>query len=239
MPTPAPENNRYQNTMKTLYILALSLLVSLAPNLTATAAEQTVSGRVIGGYRILPVPAGRDKINFTVYRGDYIKFSYNEQLGPQPFALPVLKYQQTITPSPEKSPFFKMKKAGTYVFTLGDRAGTLTVVELVRPNYTELTAAQAAELLKNIRPFILDVRTPREYKQFSIKGAHLLPIGQLQARIKELEAYKNDDVFVYCATGNRSTVASKILADAGFKRIYNLRYGAYDWARRGFPIVKH
>ena len=56
--------------------------------------------------------------------------------------------------------------------------------------------------------------------------------------IKALKAYKNDDVFVCRATGNRSTVASKIMADAGFKLIYNLRYGAYDWTRRGFPIVK-
>ncbi len=225
--------------MKNIWILTLTFLISLTATLNTTAAESTISGQVIAGYRVLKVSPGRDQLNFTVFRGDYIKFGYDEELGPQPFAIPELKYKQTIAPSPEKSPFFKMKKAGTYAFTLGDRAGTLRVIELVRPNYTELTAAQAAELLKNIQPFILDVRTPQEYKQFSIKGAHLLPIGQLQARIKELKAYKNDDVFVYCATGNRSTVASKILADAGFKRIYNLRYGAYDWARRGFPIVRH
>ncbi len=226
--------------MKTLALFLLVFLLSPAAAFTSTAAaQQRLSGEVIAGYRVLPVAESQDQLNFTVYRGDYIKFSYDSKLGPLPFVLPELKYKQTINPAPEKSPFFKMKKAGAYGFTLGDRAGTLTVIELVRPNYTELTAAQAAELLKNLKPFILDVRTPQEYKQFSIKGAHLLPIGQLQARIGELEAYKNDDVFVYCATGNRSTVASKILADAGFKRIYNLRYGAYDWARRGFPIVKH
>jgi len=225
--------------MKTIQIIVLTLLVSMTAALNTTAAEQTVSGRVIAGYRILQVPTGREPINFTVYRGDYIKFSYDQKLGPLPFEVRELKYKQTIAPAPEKSPFFKMKKTGTYGFTLGDRTGTITVIELMRPNYTELTAAQAAELLNNIKPFILDVRTPGEYKQFSIKGAHLLPIGHLQARIAELEPYKNDDIFIYCATGNRSTVASKILADAGFKRIYNLRYGAYDWARRGFPIVRH
>ncbi len=225
--------------MKNTWMLVLALLVSITVPFNTTAARETVSGRVIAGYRVLQVPTGQSRLNFTVFRGDYIKFSYDGKLGPQTLTVPELKYKQTINPAPEKSPFFKMKKAGAYGFTLGGRPGTLTVTELVRPNYTELTAAQAAELLKNLKPFILDVRTPQEYKQFSIKGAHLLPIGQLQARIGELEAYKNDDVFVYCATGNRSTVASKILADAGFKRIYNLRYGAYDWARRGLPIVKH
>lgn len=222
--------------MKSLYILLPILLAAL--NLTATAAEQTASGRVIAGYRVLQVPSNLERLNFIVYRGDYIKFSYDEKMGPLPFAAQDLKYGKTIHPSPEKSPFFKMKKAGSYAFSLGNHTGTITVVELIRPNYTELTAARAAEVLNNIKPFILDVRTPGEYKHLSIKGSHLLPIQLLQARIKELEPYKNDDVFVYCATGNRSTVASKILADAGFKRIYNLRYGIHDWARRGFPVVK-
>jgi rhodanese-related sulfurtransferase len=44
-------------------------------------------------------------------------------------------------------------------------------------------------------------------------------------------------ILIYCATGNRSTVASRILADLGFKRIYNLRYGVYDWARKGHPYA--
>jgi len=128
-----------------------------------------------------------------------------------------------------------MKMVGNYPFILGDAGGAITVVELVRPNYTEVTAAEAAQLLQNLHPFILDVRTPGEYQQLHIEGTTLIPIQQLQARIGELESKKHEDVFIYCATGNRSTVASRILADRGFKRIYNLRYGVYDWARKGYP----
>jgi len=89
--------------------------------------------------------------------------------------------------------------------------------------------------LNNLHPFILDVRTPQEYRQIHIEGTYLIPIQQLQARIEELESKKHEDIFIYCATGNRSTVASRILADRGFKRIYNLRYGVYEWASQGHP----
>ncbi|MEZ4900830.1 MAG: rhodanese-like domain-containing protein [Spirosomataceae bacterium] len=34
---------------------------------------------------------------------------------------------------------------------------------------------------------------------------------------------KNKPVFVYCAAGGRSTKASQILKEAGFKTIYNLQ----------------
>ncbi|BCO09089.1 hypothetical protein GF1_14650 [Desulfolithobacter dissulfuricans] len=216
----------------------LLLLVSFLTLPVDSQSGERVSGRIVGGYRILTVPPMEKTYDFTVYRGDYIKFRYDSRLGPLLFSVPELGYRQIVQPDPGKSPYFKMKKAGSYAYTLGDYTGTIRVIELVRPNYTEVDAAQGARILANLKPFILDVRTPKEYAQLAIKGAHLLPIQLLQARIGELEAYKNDDIFVYCATGNRSTVASKILADHGFKRIYNLRYGIYDWARRGYPIVK-
>ncbi len=195
-----------------------------------------VSGKIITGYRVLTVDPAAEDSRFTVYRGDYIKFRYPEEFASLAFVVEELKYKDTLFPDPAKSPFFKMKATGTYSFSLGDTGGTITVVDLVRSNYTEVTADEAAELLKNLDPFILDVRTPGEYQQIHIEGTHLIPIQQLQARIGELESKKHEDIFIYCATGNRSTVASRILADRGFKRIYNLRYGVYDWARKGYPF---
>ncbi|WP_457574677.1 rhodanese-like domain-containing protein [Desulfolithobacter sp.] len=221
------------NRFSTLLLLVVVFCLSVDSQST-----ELISGRVVGGYRILTVPPMEKIYDFTVYRGDYIKFRYDSSLGPLPLTISELGYRQTVQPDPDKSPYFKMKKAGAYAYTLGEYSGTIRVIELVRPNYSEVNAAQGARILANLKPFILDVRTPKEYAQLAIKGAHLLPIQLLQARIGELEAYKNDDIFVYCATGNRSTVASKILADHGFKRIYNLRYGIYDWARRGYPVIR-
>jgi len=197
--------------------------------------SEAISGKIITGFRVLDVDPASDNNNLTVYRGDYIKFRYPAKFASLSFAMEELKYKDTLFPEPAKSPFFKMKTVGTYAFTLGEAGGNITVVDLVRPNYTEVTADEAVELLKNLNPFILDVRTPMEYEQVHIEGTYLIPIQQLQARIGELESRKHEDIFIYCATGNRSTVASRILANRGFKRIYNLRYGVYDWARKGHP----
>jgi len=214
-------------------IFIISIVLGLAS--FNSYATENVSGDVENGFRILGVNPKQPDNNFTVYRGDYIKLRYPDSFQSQLFEIDDLKYSDTILPQPGNSPFFKMKQAGTYSFQLGEGGGAITVIELIRPNYTEVTASEAAELLKNLNPFILDVRTPPEYEQAHIEGTHLIPIQELQKRIGELESQKHEDIFVYCATGNRSTVAARILADAGFKRIYNLRYGVYDWARSGYP----
>lgn len=215
-------------------IFLIVILVSSVGSCFAGDSD-VLSGKIVTGYRVLTVdPASKDN-QLTVYRGDYIKLSYPEKFSSLVFQIPDLKYTGTLLPEPEKSPFFKMKTVGTYPFSLGDGSGSITVIDLIRPNYTEVTADEAAEIIKNLHPFILDVRTPGEYQQIYIEGSYLIPIQQLQARIGELESRKHEDIFVYCATGNRSTVASRILADLGFKRIYNLRYGVYDWARNGHP----
>jgi len=82
----------------------------------------------------------------------------------------------------------------------------------------------------------LDVRTHGEYKAGHIENATLIPVQELQSRIKELAEYKNQDILIYCATGNRSTVASKILIDDGFNRIINMRHGIYGWRMEEYPV---
>jgi rhodanese-related sulfurtransferase len=101
-----------------------------------------------------------------------------------------------------------------------------------------LTANEAANLIRDQSPLILDVRTPQEYSSGRIENSFLIPVQELQTRYAELSEYKNDDIFVYCATGNRSTVAAKILIDNGFTRIHNLRYGIYEWAKNGLPVIR-
>ncbi|MCP3890241.1 MAG: rhodanese-like domain-containing protein [Desulfobulbaceae bacterium] len=219
---------------RTLFLL---LLVVFSVAFCQAAEKNVITGSIQTGFRVIEVdPATMDN-NLTVYRGDYVKFSYPEKFASLIFTVPELKYKETVLPDPAKSPFFKMKIAGKYPFTLGEAAGSIKVIELVRPNYIEVTADEAAKLLNNLHPFILDVRTVQEYKQIHIEGTHLIPIQELQSRIAELESKKHEDIFIYCATGNRSTVASRILADRGFKRIYNLRYGVYDWAKHGHPYT--
>jgi rhodanese-related sulfurtransferase len=121
---------------------------------------------------------------------------------------------------------------------VGELSGTLEVIEYQAAAYREVGAKEAAQIIANLKPFVLDVRTAGEFADGHLEGATLLPIQQMQKRIGELSSYRQEPVFIYCATGNRSTVAAKLLVDAGFEQVINLRRGIADWKAAGLPIVK-
>ena len=84
---------------------------------------------------------------------------------------------------------------------------------------------------------ILDVRTPVEYKgEGHLKNSLLIPINILEAKLGEISAYKDKDVIVYCAVGGRSSRASTLLSEKGFKKIYNMTGGIREWKRLGYEV---
>ena len=79
---------------------------------------------------------------------------------------------------------------------------------------------------------ILDVREPHENSEFNIGGL-LLPLGQIQSmQLDEIENWKEDEVIVYCRSGNRSGQACLILAAAGFSNVKNLTGGMLHWREK-------
>jgi rhodanese-related sulfurtransferase len=79
---------------------------------------------------------------------------------------------------------------------------------------------------------IVDVREPHENAEFNIGGA-LLPLGHVQMmQIDELEEYKNQELILYCRSGNRSGQACLILEAAGFTNVVNLTGGMLNWREK-------
>jgi len=196
------------------------------------------SGTVVNGYRILPVQASEGNLRLTVYRGDYIKFQFNGLSQEPLLTIPDLSIRELLQQNPDEAPYFKMKRAGTFAFSLGEVKGDLIVVNYQETRYREVTANEAAQFIKKEQPLILDVRTSGEYARGHLQDAVLIPVQELQKRLKELASYKDREILVYCATGNRSTVASKILIDNGFKQVTNMRHGIYEWANDNLPVKK-
>jgi len=226
---------------KAILFILLSFTALLAgPLPVAISAEPAaaVSGRLAGGLRILPVPANGQNLKFTVYRGDYIKFELAESADPGALAIPQLNIHQTVPRDLARAPYFKMKQTGSFAFTLGNVSGHIHVREYRQEKYAEVSAADAATIIATRTPLILDVRTPGEFKRGRLKDSVLIPVQVLQQNLDKLAAYKDREILVYCATGNRSTVASKILIDNGFSRITNLRYGIVDWYKKKYPIIQ-
>jgi rhodanese-related sulfurtransferase len=197
-----------------------------------------VSGTVVNGYRILDIQQTRGVVDLTVYRGDYIKFRFAPSVKDPLLSIPDLAITKKLSGNPAQAPYFKMKAPGTFAFTLADVAGNLTVINYRQTSYREVTSSEAAHFIQNEQPVILDVRTPNEYTRGHLPNSVLIPVQELQNRYKELGSDKDREILIYCATGNRSTVASKILIDKGFKHIVNLQGGIYDWSKNNYPVVR-
>jgi len=76
---------------------------------------------------------------------------------------------------------------------------------------------------------ILDVREPYENIEFNIGGI-LVPLGKIQTmQLDDIEDWKNEEIIVYCRSGNRSGQACLILESAGFINVKNLTGGMLDW----------
>ncbi len=224
--------------MKSISLLFAVLFSFLFAQVGFTQAneEVVVSGKIVDGLRLLSFAPDQHN-DFVIYRGDYIQPALG---GYTSFTLtiPELGIEKTFPVPKGERAYVKMKKPGSYNFTAGTASGIIKVIEYNAASYRELSAEQAVAVLKNTNPVILDVRTQGEFQQGYIQGANLLPVQVLQDYLDKLAEYKNHDILVYCATGNRSTVASRILIENGFKKIYNLRYGIVDWAKRGHQVVR-
>jgi len=85
---------------------------------------------------------------------------------------------------------------------------------------------------------LLDVREPFEAEIASISGARLVPLGQLEARLVELEPWRSRDVVVHCRTGGRSRRACELLRSKGFEHVSNLAGGIEAWALEVDPGMK-
>ena len=76
---------------------------------------------------------------------------------------------------------------------------------------------------------LVDVREPHEHADFNIGGL-LLPLGKVQTmQIDEIEDLKDETVYVYCRSGNRSGQACLILDTLGFKNTINVTGGMLAW----------
>ena len=77
---------------------------------------------------------------------------------------------------------------------------------------------------------ILDVRTPEEWHLCHIDGAKLIPLGELPARIRELDSSR--EIVVHCRTSVRSSKARTFLTGAGFRKVKVMRGGITEWAQK-------
>ncbi|MDD2694604.1 MAG: molybdopterin-synthase adenylyltransferase MoeB [Anaerolineales bacterium] len=98
----------------------------------------------------------------------------------------------------------------------------------------DIAASDLAKRLKvgnHIR--LIDVREPHELEISHLEGAQLIPLGQLAARLSELDSAQ--EIVLFCKSGTRSARALELLLSAGFRKVKNLKGGINAWAREVDP----
>lgn len=79
---------------------------------------------------------------------------------------------------------------------------------------------------------LVDVREPHEHAEFNIGGI-LLPLGKVQTmQVDEIEDLKDETIYVYCRSGNRSSQACLILGTMGFQNLVNVTGGMLAWQEK-------
>ena len=83
---------------------------------------------------------------------------------------------------------------------------------------------------------IVDVRESDEIAQGHLPGAKLVPRGYLESRIEGAVPDRSQHVVVYCASGNRSALAAKTLAELGYEHVESMTGGITLWKDRGYKV---
>jgi adenylyltransferase/sulfurtransferase len=100
----------------------------------------------------------------------------------------------------------------------------------------DIEPRQLAERLRTGEPLrLLDVREPHELEISRLEGALAIPLGELAARLPELDSAQ--EMVVFCKSGGRSARAVELLMSAGFRKVKNLRGGINAWAREVDPSL--
>jgi len=101
----------------------------------------------------------------------------------------------------------------------------------------EISVQEFEKIVKNPSPDVIcvDVRTGGEHKDVRIPGVVNIPLEELNEHLDDLRKHK--EVYVHCASGNRSRMACEILTKAGLRNVCNVAGGITAWHAQGLPTV--
>jgi rhodanese-related sulfurtransferase len=100
----------------------------------------------------------------------------------------------------------------------------------------EISAADAAALLRENKVRLLDVREPVEFATARIEGSVLMPMGDVPSRAHQ-ELDPDERMVVLCHHGLRSMTVTVWLRQQGFEQVQSLRGGINAWSAEVDPAV--
>jgi phage shock protein E len=71
--------------------------------------------------------------------------------------------------------------------------------------------------------FWIDVRTEQEFATGHVEGAVNIPYEEITARIAEVSAKRDAEIYLYCRSGRRADIAKNALEEMGYTGVVNLK----------------
>lgn len=107
-----------------------------------------------------------------------------------------------------------------------------------QPVPIEIDVQSVNQMRQTGEPFLLlDCRETTEFELAKIHGSVLIPMGQLQERIGELEPHRDGRVVVHCHHGGRSLRVVHWLRKNGFNLAQNMSGGIDAWSLQIDPAT--
>jgi molybdopterin/thiamine biosynthesis adenylyltransferase/rhodanese-related sulfurtransferase len=97
----------------------------------------------------------------------------------------------------------------------------------------EVTPQEAKALLDRGGVQLVDVREPWEHEESHIPGCRLIPMGDVVARLREID--KGTPAVIYCRSGGRSGKIVTLLRQQGYGKAVNLAGGILAWVNAQLP----
>lgn len=101
---------------------------------------------------------------------------------------------------------------------------------------TECSVVSLKEKLNKNDAQLIDVREYAEFAGGRVKGAKLIPLGEIENRAGEIDRDKT--VYVMCRTGRRSSEAQRKLQRLGFENVVNVAGGFEAWKAENLPFER-
>jgi rhodanese-related sulfurtransferase len=102
----------------------------------------------------------------------------------------------------------------------------------------ELGTLDATRLMNQAGTLVLDIRDEKDFASGHLPRARHIPLKELSNRVEEIGKYKDKPVIVTCKSGTRAGAATRLLRNAGFNAVYQLKGGLAAWEQASLPVER-
>jgi rhodanese-related sulfurtransferase len=109
------------------------------------------------------------------------------------------------------------------------------LMENLKNKYDTVKVKDLHEMLgADVKPFVIDIRIPKDYEDSHIEGSLNIPQADMAERINELPEDRDAPIVTVCNIGKFSKQVTLWLKSKGYRNVRSAKGGLNEWVRKGF-----